>query len=51
MTNTEPIFISPELKKKLMIHKISNGFKSINAVLEEELLKEWLDSLKNEENK
>ena len=48
--NTEPIFISPELKKKLMIHKISNGFKSINSVLEE-LLKEWLDNLENEEIK
>lgn len=46
--NTEPIFISPELKKKLMIHKISNGFKSINEVLEE-LLKEWLDSLEKGE--
>lgn len=46
--NTEPIFISPELKKKLMIFKISNGFKSINEVLEN-LLKEWLESLENEE--
>ena len=48
MTYTEPIFISKELKKKLMIYKISNSFKSINEVLEE-LLKIWLENLENKE--
>jgi len=50
-TKFKPIFVSPELKKRLEYHKIDMGFSSLNEALLDLLKEKPVDTKEKEEIK